>query len=317
MARRGRIRREIAAHEPSPAGAFPLGSGVCARGSGRNRAADLDLPLPADHPQLRRGARGADGPARPARRVVDLLLGPPVRRDAGGLARGAGLLALRNEPARIADGPDPSLRRRNVLHLARRAQNDRRAGRGGRGGRVLALASFRLPPVRARAGLLREQRSLLRAALAARAPNRRATRPRPGRTVRARLRARVLGDRANHSGRPRCDRLDDLETASMPSPPLGGRAARRPRGTAVAHLERPTQLGLAEPASRDRDLRARLPDSRVADHADDCRAPRPLHLAAARPAGGAHVAHLRRRSLPSSPTAPTSRAAGSTHFSIW
>src|SRR5207249_7077269 len=97
-------------------------------------------------------------------------------------------------------------------------------------------------------GVLREQRLLLRTADAAGTPRRRAAGPRALRGLRARARARVLGDVADRPDRTPADRLDHLAAAARYPPRLDRGAARRSGCPSVAGLERAPPLRLARPA---------------------------------------------------------------------
>ena len=106
-----------------------LDADVRRRRRGRARPPRLDLPQRRRRPGLRRGGRRADGAAHPPRRAHDVLLGPGLRRLAGGAADRAGLRGLRLELARAPARPAPPLGRRRARRLARRPPADERAGR--------------------------------------------------------------------------------------------------------------------------------------------------------------------------------------------
>ena len=166
---RTRLRREILARElapgarGSPGGAAedpPAGSethlvGCCARGRPRrrDRASRLDLPLGARTPQLGRIGGRADGAARDARRLLDLLLGLGLRRPAGGPAQRARVRGRREQLPRLARRPDRADRGDGAARLAGRAEDDRGAGRHGGRRAALGLAalqrSFSSPRCRA------------------------------------------------------------------------------------------------------------------------------------------------------------------------
>src|SRR5262249_14550046 len=153
------------------------------------------------------------------RRLHDLLLGPPLRRDPGSASFRAALPYLRAELDRAPDRPAPALGGGGAPRLARRPPGGPRARRGRPPRGPLDLASVRAADDD-EGGLLREQRLLLLPRHAAGAPDRRASEPHAGRRLRPRARARVLADVADRSDRRPRYRLDDLEGAARAAPHL-------------------------------------------------------------------------------------------------
>src|SRR5205085_4963959 len=130
---------------------------------------------------------------------------------------------------------------------------------------LLGLAPLRPDHADARR-VLRRQRLLLRAAHAPRPARGRTARPGSRGPLRARARARVLGDVADHPDRGPADRVGDLAPAERGSAGVGRGAAGGPRRAAVAALERTARLRLARRAVVRRPLvvRAQAPDLRLA-----------------------------------------------------
>ena len=201
QAPRGTAADRTRVHPPSVARGRALGRALRARGGGRHRPARVDLPRRARRAGLRRGDRRPDGAAGDARPPHELLLGPGLRRPAGGAAHGARVLVVRRQLGRAAARADPDQRRGGARPVAGRAAPVRRAGGRRRRCAPVGLAAVRAlqadPPVR----LLRERGPLLQPPAPARTARDRAARPRARGRVRARLRPRVLADRADRPDR--------------------------------------------------------------------------------------------------------------------
>ena len=214
------------------------------------------------------------------------------------LLRCAGLRDRRQQLLRASPGAADALRPQHVPGLANRP-TPARAEPGARGrGADVDLAGVRALRARARDELLRDGPRLLRAADPARAPDRRTPRCAPRRRLRARRRARVLGDVADRPYRRAGHSLDDLEAAPLPALAAAGRRALRPRRAPVARLEHRARLGIAAPeVGSARLVRAATAPVRLTRPADAARAPH-LGLAGGGAARAASRPGLRRPDRP-------------------